>query len=174
MATTERTVEFMRNFRLVHLDTHCDREDCHGTHVERIEWEIALRRTEQLGTIDVLAELDDEDRKLMLWVAYVIFVREQYSGVSCLIPPPNRNNSKVIIPKEVADAGLDRSALDTMCWLCDDPECRICNWYEGDRRVQRFVLRERGVLKRLAALNDERNMDEFLAELQERMESADV
>lgn len=174
MARTERANEFMRNFRLVHLDTHCERDDCHGNHVDRIDWELALRRTKELGTEDVMAELAPEDGHLVLWVAYVSYVREQYSGVPSLIPPPARRASKVVIPPEVVEAGLDQEAVDSICWLCDEPGCRICNWSEGNQRVQRFVLRERRVLSRLAALNNERNMKDFLEELHERTEEADA
>lgn len=171
MATSERAEDFMRSFRLVHFDTHCDREDCHGTHIDRIKWEIALRRTAELGTLDVIAELDDDDRHLLLWVAYVAYVREKYTGRSSLVPPPSRRDTTVIIPKGVADSGLDQEAVENICWLCDDPDCRICNWSEGDNRIQRFVLRERGILSRLNALNDERHMTAFFDELDRRVQA---
>ena len=121
------------------LETHCDRMDCHGTHVERIEWEIARRRSDELGTIEVMAELDDYDRKTILWVAYITYARNRYgaSGSAPAIP----TKPDVIVPKSVREAGFD---LADVCWACDDPECRICTVPEGSSRLQQVILREEG------------------------------
>ncbi len=175
MATVEHQAqEFMRNFKTVHLDTHCDREDCHGTHVDRLDWEIALRRCKELGTPEVMAALSEEDRELTLWVAYVNFVYERYTGSPALLSrPAERQSRPVVIPPEVAELGLTQEVVESICWLCDEDECRICNRVEGSCRIQRYVLRERGIVRRLTALNNDRNMQDFFALLEARAEDDD-
>lgn len=173
MATLdERVDEFWRNFKIVAFDPYCDRDDCHGTHVDRTDWLIALRRFDELGTEEVMAALTKEQRDQILWVAYVHYVKEQYTGDATLVTePPERSGRKVIIPPEVAEMGLDQEAVEAICWLCDDSNCPICN-PERSSRVQRYVLRERRAVRKLAALNDERNMAKFFDLLQERVEEA--
>ena len=142
MARTERAQEFMRLFRLVNLDTHCDRMDCHGTHVDRIDWEIALRRSNEIGTIEVMAELDKEDCKQLMWVAYVLYARMRYGAQA--ESPPFRRTPPDIYMADVVERGFDPAEV---CWACDDSNCPICVVPEGSNRLRKVITQERRIIR---------------------------
>ena len=160
MAKTERAREFMRLFRIVTMDTHCDDENCHGTHIDRITWEIARRQSEELGTEEVMAELDPEDYRAIMWIAYVKFTQKQWGTPAQ--PPPFSRNMKVIIPKEVAEAGITQEGLDELCSRCNEDDCRICS---RSNSLQGYVLRERTAIKCMNLLNNKANMEAYFSEV---------
>lgn len=140
MATTERAQEYVRNFRMVHLDTHCKRDTCHGTHVDRIDWEIALRHIQnEKATLELENEFEDADQDLMLWVNYLFYCRMRYSSKPPFRPPFKRSPTSTDLLL-ASKAGITPEELENICWVCDHPDCRICTVPDGSARGLRHYL----------------------------------
>lgn len=158
MATTERAHAYMRNLRIMVVEPFCDRDDCHGTHVDFLDWEMARRRCNELGSLEVMAELDEEDRHFMLWAVYVLYAYKRYSGRP-MSPPPTRRTRNAGYHADLPDFNPEE-----ICWACDDSDCPVCI-PQGGNRLRTLVIRERRKARMQSFLNREDIMSDFFRDV---------